>query len=454
LRPLFLTEARVIDPAGGRDGRFDLLVEDGRIRALEPPGSIATPEGAVVVDLGGCWVMPGLVDPHVHLRDPGDPGKETIASGLRAAAAGGFTTVAAMANTRPVNDNPEVAGYMLRRSAESHSARLVPVGALTLGLGGRELVDYEAMAEAGVRLFSDDGVAVDDPLILSRALRAVERTGLPVSLHEEDGAASVRGAVNAGEVARRLGVGGVPVSSETERLRRDLALALDCGARVHIAHVSAAESVELIRAARKARARVSSEVTPHHFTLEEGAVLRWGTNAKMSPPLRSGRDRQALIDAMADGTIDMIATDHAPHDPGAKRMDRLAHVFDPAGEAGPLSPDLADAFTSAANGVVGLETALGLALRLVHRGTISAGRLVEMMSQNPAQLLGIEGGTLSPGSVADITVAHPNLAWTVDPGKFLSRSRNTPFSGMQLLGKAVLTIVGGQIVYDGRRAEG
>jgi dihydroorotase len=448
---LLLRGGRVIDPTGGIDGARDLLVMDGKVREVGVAGTLRAPADAQVIETGGCWVMPGLIDPHVHLRDPGFPEKETIASGLRAAAAGGFTAVAAMANTSPANDNPEITRYMLKRADDAHAARLVPVSAVTRGLAGRETVDFAAMAEAGARLFSDDGMPVDDRGVLSHAFESVARLGFAISLHEEDRALSDGGAVSAGPVADRLGVAGVPVSAEAQRIRRDLALAIGANAAVHIAHVSTAESLDLIRAARCNSARVTCEVAPHHFALDEGAALFWGPNAKMNPPLRSRADVVAIRCGISDGTIDMIASDHAPHDPDSKRLSRLAPCFGPAHEAGRLTPELAKEFTQAANGIVGLETSLGLALNLVRDSLINASRLVELMSSNPAALLRIDGGSLRAGARADITVVDPNLAWTVDPAKFLSKSRNTPFGGMRLTGKAILTVVAGAIVYDGRR---
>ncbi|MGA9722861.1 MAG: dihydroorotase, partial [Candidatus Binatus sp.] len=397
-------------------------------------------------------IVPGLIDPHVHLRDPGFPEKETISSGLRAAAAGGFTTVAAMANTSPVNDRPATTHYMLERAREAHSARLVPVSAVTQGLRGIELVDFAAMLEAGARLFSDDGIPIDDAMVLSRALDETRRLGYAIALHEEDRALSCEGALNAGAVSEHLGVSGYPDSAESRRVRRDLALAIGSGGAVHVCHVSTAESLELIRAARRNGAHVTCEVTPHHFTLDESAAMIWGTNAKMNPPLRSHGDVEDLLAAIRDGTIDMIATDHAPHDPKSKRMEQLGAYFGPGHPAPHLDHDSAEEFAHAANGVVGLETALGLALQLVHRSLIEPARLVEMMSVNPAALLRLEAGTLAEGAVADITVIDPNLDWTVAPEKFLSKSRNTPFAGMRLKGRAMLTIVAGEIVYDRRKA--
>jgi dihydroorotase len=451
LKSLWLRGGRVIDPANSCDGVFDVLVRDGKIEGIERAGTITAVDEYEAVDVQGCWVTPGLVDPHVHLRDPGNPEKETILSGLRAAAAGGFTTVAAMANTSPVNDNPEITRYMLERAQQAHSARLVPVSAVTRGLEGAELTDFDAMAAAGARLFSDDGIPIDDAAILSDALDSAKRLGYAVSLHEEDRELSRDGALNAGEVAERLGVSGYPDTAESRRVRRDLAIAIGSGGAVHVAHASTAESFDLIRAARRSGAQVTCEVTPHHLTLDETAALTWGPNAKMNPPLRCHSDVEAIRAAIADGTADMIASDHAPHDPASKRMDSLAPYFGPGRTTGRLERSVADSFAHAANGVVGLETSLGLALDLVHRSLIDASRLIEMMSRNPAALLRIAAGTLSVGAIADISVIDPNLEWTVAPEKFLSKSRNTPFAGRALKGRAVMTIVGGGIVFDRRR---
>jgi dihydroorotase len=448
---MLLRGGKVIDPASAVEGAYDLLVRDGKIEAIEPAGALMPGEDIATIDVRGCWIVPGLIDPHVHLRDPGFPEKETIATGLRAAAAGGFTAVAAMANTSPVNDHPEITRYMLERSRSAHCTRLVPVSAVTAGLRGVELVDLREMIEAGARLFSDDGIPIDDPMILSRAFDEAKRLGYAISLHEEDRALSCDGALNAGEVSSRLGVSGYTDSAESERVRRDLALAIGSGAAVHIAHASTAESFELIRTARRRGANVTCEVTPHHFALDESAALSWGPNAKMNPPLRSREDVEAVRAAMQDGTADMIASDHAPHDPRSKRMDELAPFFGPRRPAAHLPENVAKTFACAANGVVGLETSLGLALSLVHRSLIDASRMVQMMSLNPARLLRLDAGTLAVGASADVTVIDPNLEWTVTPEKFLSKSRNTPFAGMRLKGRAHLTIVDGEIVFDARK---
>ncbi len=447
---ILLCGGRLIDPARAIDELRDVLIAGGKVEAIELPGRFGVPEGTTVIEVSGCWVVPGLIDPHVHLRDPGFPEKETIGTGLRAAAAGGFTAVAAMANTSPVNDTPEVTRYMLAQASDAHAARLVPVSAVTRGLAGHETVDFAAMVAAGAHLFSDDGIPIDDQAVLAAAMERIASLGFAISLHEEDRALTAGGAVNAGEVSKRLGVAGAPAAAETERIRRDLALALGTEAPVHIAHVSTALSLDLIRAARKRGARLTCEVTPHHFALDDRAVLRWGPNAKMAPPLRAAGDVEAVVAAIGDGTIDMIATDHAPHDPLSKRIERLASFFSPAHDCGRLPESEAEALTQAANGVVGLETALGLALELVHRGVIVPSRMVEMMSLKSAQLLRLDGGTLDEDTCADVTVIDPNVEWTVDATKFISKSRNSPFAGRRLKGRAILTIVAGDVVFDGR----
>jgi dihydroorotase len=446
-RPLLLKGGRVIDPSRKLDAVGDLLVVDGRVAEVLLAGEVAAPEGTETIDCAGLWVTPGLIDPHVHMRDPGFPHKETIASGLAAAVAGGFTTVAAMANTSPVNDTPDVTRYMLERARAAHSARLLPVSAVTIGLAGGKLVDFEAMAAAGAALFSDDGIPIDRKDVLSDALRQLSRLGLGISLHEEDRALTGHGACHAGAVAQRLGVAGIPLEAESARVKRDLELAAATGGHVQIAHVATADSLDLIRAARHGGVNVTCEATPHHFSLTDEAFGRWGPNAKMAPPLRSQRDREALAEALADGTIDMIASDHAPHDRGSKQTERLERLFDGEHEASRLSPADAATLAEAANGIIGLETALGLALGLVHRRVIDPARLVTLMSSNPARLIRCEGGTLAPGSPADITVIDSTLQWTVEADGFRSLSRNTPFNGMRLTGGAVMTIVEGRIVY-------
>ena len=378
---ILLRGGRLIDPAREVDEACDLLVAEGEVDAIEPPGRLGAPDGARVIDATGCWVVPGLIDPHVHLRDPGFPEKETIATGLRAAAAGGFTAVAAMANTSPVNDSPEVTRYMLEHAATVHAARLVPVSAVTRSLGGREMVDFAAMV--GGRC------AVCFPTM---EFRSTIRPCWPVRWSKSRGSASrfhcTRRTAASPPTARSTRARSPSASAWPACRRRPKPSAFGVTWRsrsapqapVHIAHVSTALSLDLIRAARKRGAQITCEATPHHFSLDDRAVLRWGPNAKMAPPLRSIHDVEAVVAAIADGTIDMIATDHAPHDPHSKRMERLAGLFKSGNDCGRLPESEVEALTQAANGVVGLETALGLALELVHRGVISPARMVEMMS--------------------------------------------------------------------------
>jgi dihydroorotase len=447
-----LKGGRVIDPLSNVDDLYDVVVLDGEIQALGPAGTVPTPQGAQVVDCADKWIVPGLIDSHVHLRDPGFPEKETAASGLRAAAAGGFATVAAMANTLPVNDSAQITRYILERARGVKAAQVVPVAAVSKGLQGQQLVDFDEMIQAGARMFSDDGFPIDDPTLLIHAFDEASRTGYAVSLHEEERTLTANGAMNAGEASKLLGVAGIPISAESSRVRRDLALAIGSEAPVHIAHVSCSAAVDLIRAAKKRGANISCEVTPHHFTLDDRAVLTWGPDARMSPPLRSRADVQALLDAIADGTIDMIATDHAPHDPDSKCTTRLSALFGPDKPIPRLSTDHAEIFARAANGIVGLETSLGLSLSLVHGGIISVARMVEMMSVNPARLLRLsDHGCLAIGAPAHITIIDPVFEWTVEPARFRSKSRNTPFAGMKLKGLAMATIVSGELIFDRRR---
>jgi dihydroorotase len=452
VKSLMLKGGRIIDPSSGVDGVCDIVVVDRKINVVEASGRIPVLPGIEVLDCAGMWVMPGLIDPHVHLRDPGFPEKETIASGLRAAAAGGFAIVAAMANTSPVNDSPEITHYMLERAREAQAAHLVPVSAVTEGLLGHRIVDFDAMVDAGARMFSDDGLPIDDQALLLRAFDEASRTGFAIALHEEDRALTADGAMNAGEASKYLGVAGIPRTAEDLRVRRDLALALGSEAPVHLAHLSTIEAVELVRAAKKRGANITCEVTPHHFSLDDSAVLTWGPNARMAPPLRGRADVEALLDAMADGAIDMIATDHAPHDPISKCMTQLGSLFGPGKRNSRLCADEAVALGLAANGVVGLETAVGLTLSLVHQGIISAGRMVEMMAVNPARLLRLtDHGCLAIGAPADITIIDPNFEWIVEPAIFRSKSRNTPFAGMRLKGLPIATIVGGEIIFNRQR---
>jgi len=421
---LCIVGGRIIDP-GNFDGPGDLLVSDGRIAAVGPPGTLLEAGRCRVIDARGKIVTPGLVDIHVHLREPGFEHKETIESGCRAAVSGGFTAVACMANTRPVNDSPATTALILERARQAGLARVYPVAAVTVGLEGRVLTDFAALKAAGAAALSDDGRPLLDSKLMRAALEAARDLDLPVISHSEDPYLAEGGVMNEGPTARALKVPGIPNAAESIMVEREIALAELTGAPVHIAHVSTRESVRAIRAAKGRGVRVTAETAPHYFLLTDETVGRIGPDAKMNPPLRAEADRLSVRQALADGTIDCIATDHAPHAPAEKR----------AGLA--LAP----------NGIIGLETSLPLSLCLVADGTLSLSGLIAKMSSIPARILGIPCG-LRVGSVADVAVIDPERQFTIDVSLLRSRSRNSPFLGTRAKGKAVLTIVGGDIVFD------
>jgi len=420
---LLIHGGRVISPEDGLDGALDVWVEDGKIRAVAP--GIAAPAGEVF-NARGLVVCPGFIDLHVHLREPGGEESETLETGLAAAAAGGFTAVCPMPNTRPVNDRPELTQAMIAKSRSFGLSRVFPIAAVSLASEGETLTDFAALLAAGAVAFSDDGRPVKTAGLMKRALEQAGNLGAPVIDHCEDLSVTAGGVINAGEVARRLGVKGVPNASEDVCVARDLVLAGATGAHVHLAHLSTACAVEMVRAAKRHGIRVTCEVTPHHFTLTEEEVSRQGANAKMNPPLRSARDRDAVLEGLADGTIDVIATDHAPHAAALK--------------ARPIE--------EAAFGVTGLETALGLGIaQLVEPGRISLPRLVELFTSRPARIIGQPHGRLRVGDAADITVFDPQREWTYRVAEGRSKSRNSPFDGWKLRGAVAATIVGGKIVY-------
>ena len=415
-----LTNGRIIDPANTIDRIGNLLVIDGRIAAPDQVVPAGTPE----IDISGCWVVPGLIDMHVHLREPGEEYKEDILSGTRAAASGGFTGVACMPNTKPVNDCATVTAMIITRAAEA-AVRVYPVGAISLGSEGKQLVEFGEMQAAGVVAVSDDGRPVRDSQLMRRALEYASNFNLPVISHSEDSALST-GVMNEGPVSTRLGLKGIPVAAEAIMVYREIALAEFTGARVHIAHVSTAMAVDLIRAAKARGVRVTAETAPHYFTLTDEAVLGFDTNTKMNPPLRSEADRQAIRNGLADGTLDAIATDHAPHSILEKEVE----------------------FDAAANGIIGLETALPLSLALVREQVIDERRLIELLAVNPAAILGLQAGNLSAGAAADITVIDPQQRFVYTVDQVVSKSRNTPFLGWSLQGRAMLTMVSGTIRYN------
>lgn len=423
---LLIKGGRLLDPANTIDDQLDLLLEDGKVAAV---GSGLEAGDAEVIDATGHLVVPGLIDIHVHLREPGYEYKEDIVSGTRAAVAGGFTSVACMPNTDPVNDNKAVTSYILQRAAESGLANVFPVGAITKGLKGESLSEMGELRDAGCVAVTDDGRPVDDGEVMRRAMEYARSFDLPVISHTEDLAIVAGGVMNDGFVATELGLKGIPWVAEDAMVARDVMLAEFTGARLHIAHISTRGAVEIVRAAQKRGVTVTAEVTPHHFILTEEAVRGYDTNAKMNPPLRSADDVAAVRQGLADGTISVIATDHAPHHRDEKNVE----------------------FNIAMNGVVGLETALPLTLRLVEEGVMSLNDAIARLSCGPAIALGLDRGTLTVGSVADVTIIDPECSWTLQAKELASKSKNTPFDGWTLKGAAVSTLVGGRIVY--RRGE-
>jgi len=422
---MLIKGGRVIDP-GNLDGIMDILIANGKIAEIKKAGwrTDEYPESRTI-DASGKIVTPGLIDMHVHLREPGHEYKETIETGCLAAAFGGFTAVCTMPNTNPVNDCRQVTEYILQKAQSADTVRVYPVAAISPGLKGDGLCEYGELKVAGAVALSDDGNPVMNSLLMRRALEYAKGFELPVISHCEDLDLAAGGAMNEGAIATRMGLAGIPNASESIMVMRDIALCELTGVPIHIAHVSTEESVRAIRDAKKREIPVTAETAPHYFTLTEESVKEYKTNTKMNPPLRSGHDREAVCQALADGTIDVIATDHAPHSSIEKEVE----------------------FDKAANGIIGLETSVSLALKLVENGVINMARLVEKMSTNPARILGIETGLLV-GRPADITIIDPERSYRVNADSFRSLSRNTPFDGWDMKGKAVLTMVGGKIVYQ------
>jgi dihydroorotase len=419
----------IVDPTQGIHEVGDIWIDKGRIHRIVLPsrGDSAAAPGPKdeVIEAKGLTVIPGIVDMHVHLREPGYEYKETIATGTRAAAAGGVTTVACMANTKPANDQGAVCQFILAKAQKEGVVRVRPIGAISRGLEGAELAEIGELKESGAVAISDDGRPVADSLLMRRAMEYARTFGLPVISHCEDPHLAANGVMNEGLVSLELGLRGIPRIAEEVMVARDLLLAEWTGCRLHIAHVSSAGSVRLIREAKERGVAVTAEVTPHHLILTDEAVRRWDTNTKVNPPLRSPKDVEALHQGLADGTLDAIATDHAPHG----RVDKEVE------------------YELAAFGISGLETLLGLSLMLVHQGTLSLEDWVRKVSCNPAKILNIPGGTLKPGVPADLTIINMERSWRVDPEAFFSKGRNTPFHGWTLRGKAVMTFIGGRKVF-------
>ena len=424
---LLVRNGRVIDPASGTDGIEDVLIEDGVIVRSGGGLDRRAREGVEVVDASGKVVCPGLIDIHVHLREPGYEYKETVKTGTRAAAAGGFTAVCCMANTDPVNDSRAVTDYILAKARAEGAARVHPIGAVTRGLGGKELAELAELAEAGCVAFSDDGKPVMNAELYRRAMEYTLPFGCPVISHAEDAHLSHGTCMNEGVVSTELGLKGAPAAAEDTMVARDILLAELTGAHLHIAHLSTAGAARLVRDAKARGVRVTAEAAPHHLVLTDEAVRGYDPNTKMNPPLRTRRDVDALREALADGTIDCVATDHAPHASSEKE-----------GE-----------FDRAAFGVVGLETAVAVLLdRLVRPGLIDLPTLIARMSSGPARLLNLPGGTLAPGAPADLTILDLDREITIDPSTFQSKSRNTPFGGWTVRGAPIMTIVGGTITWQ------
>jgi dihydroorotase len=420
---LVLAGGWVLDP-GRWNGEADVWIRDGVIDEVVSP-DVSPPQEAACLDVTGLLVLPGLIDLHVHLREPGFEYKETIATGTAAAVAGGFTSICCMPNTKPVNDEPAVTQLIRMKSRAADRAKVYPIGAITKGSAGREVTDFRALKEAGCVAVSDDGRPVMDDGVMRQAMERAAAVDLPVIDHCEDLSLSGCGCMNEGPVSRALGWPAIPSRSETRMVERDIRLAGETGARLHVAHVSSVGTIEEIRRAKAEGWSVTAEACPHHFTLTDEAVRRSGPNAKMNPPLRGERDRAAVIEGLADGTIDIIATDHAPHAEYEKQRGMERAPF----------------------GIVGLETALALTLRLVEQGLLSLERAVQCLTSKPAGLLGLPGGTLAPGVSADMVVVDRAREWVVDPEQFLSKGRNTPFAGWPVRGRVMMTFVGGQIRY-------
>jgi len=432
MKPILIRGGHVVDPSTGVDADRDLLLKDGRIAAIEVPGKLngaARQEPAEVIDAKGLIVAPGLIDIHVHLREPGQGYKETIASGTAAAAAGGFTAVCAMPNTIPVNDSPEITRWM--QAPERNAAiRVFPIAAATRGSMGDALTEYGALKAAGAVGVTDDGKPILGDSIMRQTLSAAARAGLSVIQHAEDTRMTGGCSMNAGALAFRMGLRGMPVEAESSLVERDIRLLSelkDARAHLHVAHLSTAKALEAVKKARRNGLRVTCEVAPHHFVLNEEAVAEYNTHAKMNPPLRAEADRVAMLEGIIEGSVDSIATDHAPHAAHEKEQE----------------------FERAPNGITGLETALGLTLAVLHgKHKLPVGRVIALLSTQPANVLGLKGrGTLAVGAFADVVIFDPKKEWTFQAAASKSRSKNTPFDGWKMLGSVIATISEGRIAF-------
>jgi dihydroorotase len=420
---ILLQGGRVLDPSSDQDTSADVLIEAGRIARVAP--SIEA-DGAMVIDAAGCWVAPGFVDLHSHLREPGQEYKEDIATGGRSAVAGGFTAVACMANTNPVNDDPATTDFILDRARQDSPARVYPVAAATKGLEGAVMTEMSALVDAGAVAFSDDGKTIMDSGVMRHVLEYSRLVDAPIITHAEDRTLVAGGVINEGAVSTRLGLPGNPTLAEDVLVARDLMLAEFTGAHLHVAHVSSAGAVELIRRARDRGIHVTAEVAPHHLALTEERALDYDTNAKVAPPLRADPDLRACRAGLVDGTIDAIATDHAPHAQHEKESE----------------------FVEAPPGMIGFETAFGVVMDMVRTGELSPLELMRRLSTQPARILNRPGGSLEVGAVADVVVLDPEREWLYDPAKGYSKSRNSPWAGQMLTGRVLATIVEGALVFD------
>ena len=422
---ILIRNCRMIDPASGTDGLRDILTDGSRILKIGEPGSIEAPDkDARIIEADGLTAAPGLVDTHVHFRDPGAEYKEDIFTGAKAAAAGGFTSVVLMANTTPHVDNEETLSYVIEKGKKT-GIHVYTCANVTMDMAGDELTDMETLAKAGAVGFTDDGKPLLDAGLTRKAMQEAARLHMPISFHEENPAFIVNNGINAGAVSEKLGLSGSDRQAEIDMVRRDLSIGLETGADVVIQHISAKEAVELVRQARRKSLRIHAEATPHHFTLTEDAVLKYGTLAKMNPPLRTEEDREAIIEGLKDGTLDLIATDHAPHSAEEKQKE----------------------FAKAPSGIIGLETALSLGIsRLTDTGRLTLSELLACMTVNPARLYHLDAGYLAEGGPADIVLFDAEEAWT--PEHFCSRSQNSPFLNQTMKGKVRYTVCSGKIVYE------
>lgn len=422
---ILIRGGRIIDPSQNRDAPGDLLIEDGKIAAIDQPGKIPTSRARKIIEAQGAWVLPGLIDMHVHLREPGLEYKETIETGTRAAVAGGFSSVACMANTQPVNDTPYVTAFIRERAKQTAVCRVFPIGAVTKGLRGEELAEIGGMVAEGVRALSDDGMPVMNSYLMRKAMDYAKAFGVSIISHAEDANLVGQGMMNEGSLSNELGLRGNPAAAEEIMVAREIALCRLTRCPVHIAHISTAVALEHVRRAKDAGLPVTAEASPHHLILDESALRTYDTHFKMAPPLRGELDVEALRNAVADGCVDVIATDHAPH-----------------GEV-----DKAVEFDQAANGIIGLQTAIPLTLKLVHDGIVSPMRWVESLTIKPAKLLNLPIGTLQVGRDADVTLLQADQKWILTKETILSKSTNSPFLGWEFRGKILATLVGGRIAY-------